>query len=233
MKKTTPLIIVIIFAGFVLIGYLLASRVFKNHLEPRVTSTPETKVTLQQKNYLVFLVNDLQTKKPGLLAIWSVLATDSPTDKVFFVSLYPTADLSTNEQLLSLFDLRNNSTLTSSSYRRLTRLFNITTDGYFIIDNTSYLSFASNAGIDQLEVINNTPVSAEEVNALRSSTSSFFKSICDLFSSGAATSFFSKIDWSTTIPDHMVSDKTTGDITGLIDKLGNQTEFNTCKVILP
>ncbi len=233
MKKFTPLLIVIFFVVFVLIGYLLASTVFKDRQEPKLTPTSEIQETLQQKNYLIFLVDDLRSKNPELLAIWSVLGTDSPTDKVFFLSLFPTTVFSKNDQLVSLFSLRNDSTLTASSFRRLKSVFDIKTEGYFIIDNASYLSFAANAGIDQLEILTETPKTIEEVDALRSSTSEFFKTICDLFSSGAATSFFSKIDWNATIPTHMASNKNLNEINGLIDQMGELPGINTCKVILP
>jgi hypothetical protein len=233
MKKTTLLIIVILFIVFVLIGYLLASKVFNNYQDRKVTPTPETQESLSQNNYLVFLVDDLQSKKPGLLAIWSVLAAEIPTDNVYFVSLFPTQDLSSNEQLASLFSLRKDSTLTASSLRRFRRIFNLETEGFFIIDNASYLSLASNAGMDQLEVVTETPKTIEKVEALRSNTSEFFKTICSLFSSGAATSFFSKIDWNTTMPAHLVSDKNPDEIIGLIDQLGELPRINTCKVNLP
>jgi hypothetical protein len=233
MKKSTLFIIIILFTFFVLIGYLLASKVLKDHQDLKVTSTPETQEKIQQNNYLFFLVNDLQSKKPELLAIWSVVATESPTDRMYFLSLFPSQDFSTNEQLVSLFSLRKDSTLTPSSLRRFTRVFNLNTEGYFIIDNTSYLSFAANASIDQLEILTETPKTIEEVDALQNSTSVFFNSICDLFSSGAATSFFSKIDWNATMPAHMVSDKKPDEMIDLIDQLGELPGINTCKVILP
>jgi hypothetical protein len=233
MKKSTLLVIIILFAVFVLIGYLLAAKLFTSHQETKLPPTPEAQETLQQKNYLVILVNDLQSKNPELLAIWSVLATESPTDMINFISLFPTVNYSTNDQLVSLFNLRNDSVLTTTSLRRLSRVFDLKTDGYFIIDNAAFLTFAANAGIDQLEVLTETPKALEEVGSIRSSTSEFFNTICDFFSSGAATSFFSKIDWNAAIPAHMESDNTPDEIIGLIDQMSELPDVNTCKVILP
>lgn len=233
MKKFTLFITIFIFCVFVLIGYLLASSVGKNTKDSPLPPTPETQEILQQSNYLVFLVDDFQSKKPQLLAIWSVLVSEPSPKKMFFFSLFPTINFSTNDQLISIFALRNNSTLTASSMRRLKRVFDLKIDGYFIIDNASYLSLAANAGIDQLEIISETPRTVDEVKVLRFSTSKFFNTLCDLFSSGATTSFFSKVDWNALMPAHLVSDKTSDEMKALTDQLSSQSEVNTCRVILP
>jgi len=233
MKKFFPLILVVLFSSFVLVGYLLASKVLKKDQGSVVVQSTETPEPLEQTNYLVFLIDDLQAKKPALLAIWSILSSTSSDSALFFVPLFPTTSISTNDQITPIIKLQKDKTLTASSVRRLSRVFDLKFDGYFIIDNNSYLAYAADAGIDQLGVLTEIPTTNEDIELIRTSTSKYFTTFCDLFTTGAANAFFSQIDWSNSIPAQLVSDKSTEEITSLIDLLDANSPIKTCKVAVP
>jgi len=233
MKKFFLLILLILFSCFVLVGYLVASKVLKKDQNSAVMQSPQTLDPLEQTNYLVFLVDDLQSKKPALLAIWSILSSTSLDSALFFVPLFPTTSLSTNDQITPIFKMQKDKTLTASSVRRLSRVFDLKFDGYFIIDNNSYLAFAADAGIDQLGVLTKIPATNEDVELIRTSTSKYFSTLCDLFTTGAENAFFSQIEWGNSIPVHLVSDKSADEITSMIDHLGTISPIKTCKVAVP
>lgn len=233
MKKSFPLILLVLFSSFVLVGYLLASKLMKKEPTSLVTQRLETPVPLEQKNFLVFLVDDLQSKKPELLAIWSVLSSANSNSNLFFIPLFPDSNISTNDQIIPIFKVQKNKTLSANTIRRFSRVFDLKYDGYFIIDNNTYLAFASDAGIDQLGILTKTPATIEEIELIRASTSNYFSTLCDLITTGASTAFFSKIDWGTAIPGQVVSDKSADEILSMIEILNADSPTKTCKVAVP
>ena len=233
MKKFTVLLAVILFSGFLLIGFKLAARVFSLPHASQTETTLPSPEPLEQSNFLLFQVNDLQIKNPQLIAIWVNLKSTSPSSELYFVSLYPTTSLEKNEQLKSVFSLTRDDQLTASSFRRFKRIFDIAFDGYFVIDNSGLLSLASNASVEQLELISDSPQSLESVAIVQKSGKVFLSKICDLLTSSAGNSFFSQIDWTTLLPSHFISSKTFVDLQGLMDEENLSSEHKTCNVIIP
>ena len=105
MKKFTLLLAIILFSGFILIGFKLAARVFPLRQSSRSETSLPSPEPLDQSNFLLFQVNDLQIKNPQLIAIWVNLKSTSPANEIFFYSLYPTTSLEKNEQIKSIFSL--------------------------------------------------------------------------------------------------------------------------------
>ena len=167
MKKLTPLFVLILFSVFILIGYKIAARVFplRKPAIPEINPSPSEPGI--QSNFLLFQVNDLQAKEPQVIAIWAGLHSISSADEVFFISLYPTINLETNQQIKSIFSLTRGDLLTASSYRRFKNLFDFSLDGYFVVDNSGVLDLASKAGVDQLELINDSPETLESVTLVK------------------------------------------------------------------
>ena len=123
--------------------------------------------------------------------------------------------------------------MTSSSYRRFKHIFDLAFDGYFIVDNSGLLSLASNASVEQLELISDSPLSLDSVAIVQKSGKVFLSKICDLLSSGAGNSFFSEVDWITLMPAHFISSKTFDDLQGLMDEESFSSELKTCNIIIP
>ena len=233
MKKLTPLFVLILFSVFLLIGYKIAARVFplRKPAIPEINPSPSEPGV--QSNFLLFQVNDLEAKEPQVIAIWAGLHSISSTDEFFFISLYPTVNLVTNQQVKSIFSLTRGDLLTASSYRRFKNLFDISLDGYFIIDNSGLLDFASKVGVDQLELINDSPETVESAILVEKSGKVFLNSICDLLESGAGNSFFSKIDWATLTQAHLSSSISPTEIQNLIDGTILADKTISCRVIIP
>jgi hypothetical protein len=233
MKKFTVVLAVILFSGFVLIGFKLAARVFPLRQASQTETSLPPPEPYEQSNFLLFQVNDLQIKNPQLIAIWVNLKSTSPTSELFFVSFYPTTSLEKNDQIKSIFSLTRDHQLTASSFRRFKRIFDLAFDGYFVVDNSGLLSLASNASVEQLELISDSPQSLESVALVQKSGKVFLSKICDLLSSGAGNSFFSQVDWITLMPAHFISNKTLDDFQGLIVQDNLSSENKTCNVIIP
>jgi hypothetical protein len=175
-------------------------------------------------------VNDLQEKKPELISIWGIIYANTSPTNVNFISLYPTNNLENNGQLESIFAKTKKGTLTLSSFRRFTRLFDLHFDDYFLLDETATLEFASYMGIDRLATFNVSPDSVELVTSIQSREKTFFTSFCNILLSGAEQSFLSKIDWSDLTPAHFTSSLNIDELQTLMGDLSSSSEINFCRV---
>lgn len=232
MKKFTLFLAIILFSGFILIGFKLAERVFPLHLSSQSEINPPSTEPEEQRNYLIIHVNDLQIKNPQLIAIWVILKSISSSEELFFISLYPTTNLGTNEQIKSIFSITRENHLTASSYRRFKRIFNLVLDGYFIVDNSGLLSLASSSNVEQLELVNDSPQSPDSVKIVQKNGKVFLSRICDLMSSGAGNSFFSQLDWAMIMPAHFTSSMSFEDIQTLIEEENLSLKNLICKIVI-
>jgi hypothetical protein len=233
MKKFTLIFAIILFSVFILIGFKLAGRIFPPHQAALTETRPPSPEPQEQRNFLLLQVNDLQIKDSQLIAIWVNLNSISPAHEYVFVSLYPTINLEKNDQISSMLTLTRDRQLTASSFRRYQRIFDVSLDGYFIVDNTGLLSLAANASVDQLELISESPQSLDSVTHVQKSGKVFLSRVCDLLSTGAGNSFFSQVDWTTQMPAHFISSMKLEELQGLIDDGNLSSQHDPCNVIIP
>lgn len=234
LKRFLPSLLILLFIGFLFLGYIIAKRVFPgNSSKPVETPYTESEV-LSQSGFLLFQVSSLEQKDAQLISAWIVIDADSTTGhQLFFINVYPVADLAKSEQLHSLFSLTRNETLTPSSFRRYKRIFNLPLNGYLITDNSGFLSLASIAGIDQLVIYNEPAQTIDAVHSIQKSGEIFLSRICDLLISGAGNSFFSQLDLEFLLPGVLTSDLSTSEISALINHVREFPSSYSCKVIIP
>jgi hypothetical protein len=234
LKRSLPFLLILLFIGFLFLGYAIAKKFFPGN-SPKPVEIPSIEnEVLSQSGYLLFQVSSLEQKDAQLISTWILIDAATTTGhQMFFVNIYPVTDLTKSEQLNSIFSLTRDEALTNSSFRRYKRLIDLPLNGYFIIDNSGLLSLASIAGIDQMEIHNESPQSVETVQHIQASGEIFLSRICEFLTSGAGTSFFSQLNLDVLMPDVITSDRTKDEISALVNDVIQSTSPYSCNVIVP
>jgi hypothetical protein len=166
----------IIFFITALIGFLSASQSLLQSQKPFSTTDPAA----NQKNYLIVLVDQLDTISPELRSVWVLTAFQSANQKVIsFIPLYPLPEISATYHYPKIFSLNPDLTV-SKKFLRTVEANNIPIHGQIIFDEAGMKLLATWLAPTRIQPEN---------------SQNLFQTTCEFIRSIEPSSSRAKFDW--------------------------------------
>lgn len=221
MKKTFLLILAIGFLIFAFLGFKAALKIDQNS---PVIQTPTTVDDLigKQKNLLILHVNDLSSKDAQLVSAWGSFIVYSSPPQLMWVPLFPASTQELTEDIQSKFRLADIGVLDTKSKALFSEQYDLTIDGYILIDDNAYTAFQTWSGS---QTDSTTPgILANEKKVLAN--------ICRIFKKDGARTFLNKIRWIDLIPSHFSTDLSFETLMLGMDIVKTSGKLDSCEVLL-
>lgn len=208
------LIIIFLFVVCLLIGANLANIT----LSEKTQTTNAQLSDDSQNQILIFVVDDLENRKPQLQSIWSVILYWHDTSGIMFMPLSDQLDPNFDEFKKS-FLLTPEKSLNDRSMRYFNTKFKTKWNSYIVMDRTSlqlFVSWVSGGSI--LDFPESLPDSISTIQTICNNFPGNFPSI-------------DNIDWASFQPSHFISNLSIEQMKSNWNNLRN-AEFFLCEIIL-
>ena len=230
MKKPTLILILLLFAVCAAVGYIVAS---KSEIggSGNTEVDAETALTSTQQNFILVRVDDLTSSSPKLVEIWIVLTLYSDPPQIMFLPLYPKYDANVNSTLSSAYSINSSGNLSDKLLDKIADEYNITINGYIMVDSNGMDSIASWFGIQGVQASSSPASSDEEIHSILLNSQAFFQNVCLQLKTGGAANQFYSMQWSSLIPEHFQTDLSFEQLIGSWDKVIRSSAPQQCDVL--
>ena len=207
MKKTTLILVLILFAACAVVGYMVASKTKIGSSTGSINSTDSAKaLSSAQQNFLLVQVDDLTQTSPKLIQVWIVLTYYSNPPQIMFVPLYPVYDSALNTAINNAFTVDNNGNLSTRLSEKINEHYKVDINGYIMTDATGFNAFVNWFAIQGVQVSSAPAQTDDEKHVILLNSQYFFQNVCSQLKAGGATSQFNSIQWSQLAPSHFQTD---------------------------
>ncbi|MBI9050504.1 MAG: hypothetical protein JEZ00_13870 [Anaerolineaceae bacterium] len=232
MNKSKVFFLFILFIAFGFLGFLITNGVKGLFSTNDISAPPPDTGQIQQRNFLIVHVDDLQSEDTQLVSIWAIFFFPSDPPSLTMKELYPHPYQNEDDMAIQdSFEVTTNGELNNKLIKKL-NTYQINWSGYILIDHLSVLhitNWLQMAGmpesLEQAIQIPGTYVQAADEEK-------WFDQICTQVENEDLQNL-QHVPWTTLIPDHMHTNLYFDDMVTFWDTLARSQIPPHCEVLVP
>jgi hypothetical protein len=232
INKTKTFFLFFLFLLFGFLGFMLMSGLRDLFSTSAISSPPSNSGLIQQRNFLVLHVDNLENEEPQLVSIWAVFFYPADTANLTFKQLYPQGLDSDQDKILeNQFHIGENGALDSKTTKILTQ-YEIDWSGYILMDTQSVLHITNWLQMGSIPDSILQAIQDSETVIQDSDEQRWFDQVCTQLENEDLQNL-KHLPWNEIIPAHMHTNLYFDDLVTFWDYLARTDYPPHCEVLIP
>jgi len=235
MKKFSFIVLVIIFIACVALGFVVMNQVYGPDASPLGIQSASTQsanlVALEQINYLVIQVDNLESDSPELVSVWLAFIYTGNQPQLILLPLLPTANSSQAATITQDFSLTSNKDVTGVFIKNIQSTFDIEFEGYFLLDNAGLTAIGQWLTGSDMGFLQHSASQDSSVLDVLQPSKDYLSQVCKSIRSNGSESG-SQIRWAQLIPAHFRTTVSFDNLMRLWDTISSSKKIR-CEITIP
>lgn len=231
MKKALVILVVLVFAACLWIGFDAASKLANGSGGLTVLARNTSPLPAQQHNLLLVHTTSLDHSQAKLVSVWAAYISFTNPPQMILMPLYPQAG-GDRPAFATQTVLDSENRVSDKFIKSVQETYALPFTGYALVDSEGVQAFNKwflNQEITlDANIISDPTLQSQVLNA----SQQFFTHTCALFEKGDYNPL-SKIRWSSILPDHFRTNLSFETLTLDLEKIVRTSDPVSCRVILP
>jgi hypothetical protein len=233
MNKSKAIFLFFLFIMFGFLGFMLMNGIQGLFSTTAISAPPSNTGLLQQRNFLIIHIDQLDQEDPQLVSIWAVFFYPAETANITFKQLYPESSplYEQDTSLADQFQINESGDLNAKTIRAL-NAYEIDWSGYILMDTRSMLHLTNWLQMDTLPESIEQAIQNPGTLIQYADEQLWFDQVCTQLETEDLQNL-RHLPWNELIPVHMHTNLYFDDMATLWDYLARSEYPPHCEVLIP
>ena len=188
-------------------------------------------VALEQKNFLVIQVDNLESDSPVLVSVWLAFIYTGNQPQLILLPLLPTSNSSQAATISQDFSLTSNKDVTGVFIKAIQSKFDVEFEGYFLLDNAGLSAIGQWLTGSELEFLHDPASPDSSIPDVLQPSKDYLSQVCKAIRNNGSEAG-NQIRWAQLIPAHFRTTVSFDSLMHLWDTVSSSKKIR-CEITIP